>query len=98
MHKRLISFVWATGALLPITIAAGFLSSGLIIFQSWKLSQVINALFLQQAQLAQVLPALRIILVIVLARALFTFLNDLLAGRLAVTVKSELRGPALEKN
>jgi ATP-binding cassette subfamily C protein CydD len=96
-HKRLISFSWKAGALLPLTVFAGFLSSALIIFQSWKLSQVIDDLFLNHAQLAQVLPSLRLILVIIFARAVFTFVNDTLAGKLAVVVKSELRSMLLQK-
>ncbi len=90
-HKRLIAFSWKAGALLPLIIFSGFMSSALIIFQSWKLSQVINDLFLEHAQLAQVLPALRVLFTIVLIRAVFTFINDTLAGKLAVSVKSELR-------
>ncbi len=96
-HKRLLAFTWKTGALLPLTILAGFLSSALIIFQSWKLSQVIDDLFLNNVALAQVLPPLRVILTIVLVRAVFTFINDTLAGKLAVAVKSELRSLLLNK-
>ena len=96
-HKRLLSLSWKTGALLPLTILAGFLSSALIIFQSWELSLVINDLFLNHAALTQVLPALRVILAIVLVRAVFTFINDTLAGKLAVSVKSELRSLLLHK-
>lgn len=96
-HKRLIAFTWKTGVLLPFTILAGFIASALTIFQSWKLSQVIDDLFLGHALLAQVLPALRVILAIVLIRAVFTFINDTLAGKLAVTVKSELRTLLLQK-
>lgn len=96
-HKRLLSFSWKTGALLPIIVLAGFLTSSLIIIQSWKLSQVIDDLFLGHAPLAQVLPAMRFILVIVLVRAVFTFTNDTLSGKLAVAVKSELRGMLLSK-
>lgn len=96
-HKRLLSYSWKAGALLPLTIFAGFLSSSLIIFQSWKLSQVIDDLFLDHAQLAQVLPSMRLILAIVLVRAVFTFINDSLAGKVAVAVKSELRSLLLHK-
>jgi ATP-binding cassette subfamily C protein CydD len=96
-HKRLLSFSWKTGALLPLIVFAGFLSSSLIILQSWKLSQVIDDLFLDHAQLAQVLPAMRFILVIVLVRAIFTFINDTLSGKLVVLVKSELRSTVLRK-
>lgn len=96
-HKRLLSFSWKTGALLPIIIFTGFLSSSLIIFQSWQLSQAIDDLFLDHAQLAQVLPAMQFILIIVLIRAVFTFINDTLSGKLAVLVKSELRSMLLLK-
>lgn len=96
-HKRLLSFSLKTGALLPLTVFAGFTSSVLIIFQSWKLSQVIDNLFLNHASLSQVLPALRVILAIVLIRAVFAFVNDTLAGKLAVAVKSELRSLLLHK-
>ena len=80
-----------------MAVVSAFVAGGLAIYQSYQLSKVISGVFLDARTLAQVTPLLSLILLVVLLRALFTYLNEMLAGRLAVTVKLRLRTMLLEK-
>ena len=87
-----------TGSLLFASIVlTSFLAGGLAILQSFQLSGVISQVFLEGKSLIDVLPVLRMILFIVLARAVFILLNDGLAGKLAVAIKTRLRNLLLQK-
>ncbi len=97
LNSRLIREARTSGLLLPAAIVFGFLAGGLIVLQSFQMSRIIAQVFLQQQTLAQVMPLLRFVLIIVLARALFTFLNEYIAGKLAVVIKSRLRHLLFEK-
>jgi ATP-binding cassette subfamily C protein CydD len=97
LNSRLIREARASGLLLPAAIVFGFLAGGLIVLQSFQISRIIARVFLQQQTLAQVIPLLRIVLFIVLARVLFTFLNEYIAGKLAVVIKCRLRHLLFEK-
>ena len=90
-NLRLIQKALSTGLLFPMIVLFGFLAGGLVVWQSWWSSGVVNAVFLDHKTLVEVLPSLRLILVVVTGRALFTFINEALAGRLAVRVKNALR-------
>jgi len=57
------------------------------------LSRVIAGVFLEDETLNQVTPLLQIILIVVLCRAILTFVNEGLAGNLAVSVKNKLAPP-----
>ena len=96
-QPRLFREARASGWLFPMAVITAFLAGGLAIYQSYQLSSVISGVFLDARTLAQVTPLLRLILLTVLLRALFTFLNEMLAGHLAVTVKLRLRTLLLEK-
>jgi len=97
LHRRLLDETRRSGALLPLAILFGFLAGGLAILQSYRLSQVLNRVFIDHQTLEQVVPLLRVILLIVLSRVLFTFLNDFVAGRLAVFIKVRLREQLVDK-
>lgn len=96
-NPRLFREVRTNGWLFPSAVITAFLAGGLSIYQSYQLSRVISGVFLDAQTLAQVVPLLRLILAVVLLRTLFTFLNEMLAGKLAVAVKSHLRSLLLEK-
>ncbi len=96
-HSRLVRQAQSAGVLLPLAILFGFLAGGLAILQAYRLSQVINGVFITHQTLQQVVPLLRTILLIVLARVSFTILNDVIAGRLAVWIKTRLRKLIFEK-
>ncbi len=96
-QPRLFREARASGWLFPMAVVSAFVAGGLAIYQSYQLSRVISGVFLDARTLAQVTPLLSLILLVVLLRALFTYLNEMLAGRLAVTVKLRLRTMLLEK-
>ncbi len=97
LHPRLIREARVTGLLLPAAIFCGFVASGLIVLQSWQLSAIISRVFLEQQTSGQVLPLIRFVFFVVCIRAIFTFLNEWIAGQLAVTVKTRLRKILFEK-
>ncbi len=96
-HRRLISLSIKSGGLFALVVIAGLLASGLVVLQSWMLSRVINGAFLERAQLADLRLLMQMILLVIFARALFTFFNGWLSGKLAERIKQELRRALLAK-
>ena len=96
-QPRLIREAQNSGWLFPLAVITAFIAGGLSIFQSFQLSRIISGVFLEAKNLAQVAPVVRLILAVVLVRAIFTFLTELFAGRLAVTIKTRLRKILLQK-
>lgn len=96
-HRRLISLSIKSGGLFALVVIAGLLASGLVVLQSWLLSRVINGAFLERAQLADLRLLMQMILLVIFARALFTFFNGWLSGKLAERIKQELRRALLAK-
>lgn len=96
-QPRLIREAQTSGWLFPLAVITAFIAGGLSIFQSFQLSRIISGVFLEAKNLAQVAPVVRLILAVVLVRAIFTFLTELFAGRLAVTIKTRLRKILLQK-
>ncbi|HCS38176.1 MAG TPA: thiol reductant ABC exporter subunit CydD [Anaerolineaceae bacterium] len=90
-NTRLIQKARSTGLLFPLIVLFGFLAGGLVVWQSWLLSDVISKVFLAKQTLAQVFPLLKMTLLVVLGRAFFTIINESLAGKLAVKIKDGLR-------
>ncbi|PKN97392.1 MAG: thiol reductant ABC exporter subunit CydD [Chloroflexi bacterium HGW-Chloroflexi-5] len=96
-NARLFQKARSTGLLFPLIVVFGFLAGGLVVWQSWLLSEVISKVFLAKQTLAQVLPLLQSIILVVLGRSLFTIINESLAGKLAVKVKDGLREELFKK-
>lgn len=96
-QPRLIREAQNSGWLFPLAVITAFIAGGLSIFQSFQLSRIISGVFLEAKNLAQVAPVVRLILAVVLVRAIFIFLTELFAGRLAVTIKTRLRKILLQK-
>lgn len=96
-NRRLMDMLHTTGAIFPLTVIFGFLASGLVILQSLVLSKTIQRVFLESQSLMAVLPLLRLILLIVLVRVLFTVLNETFAGWMASKLKSNLRDQVMQK-
>lgn len=96
-NSRLIQKARAAGVLFPLIVVFGFLSGGLVIWQSWLLSVVVSNVFLDHQTLGQVIPLLQVTLLVVLGRAVFTMVNESLSGRLAVKIKNGLREELLQK-
>ncbi len=91
MHRRLLSLTRDTRLSLTLTILAGFLAGLLTIWQAWQTSSVIDQVFLQKRELAQVLAPLTLILVAIGGRTLLTWLNEVAANAVAVRIKTDLR-------
>ena len=96
-HPRLFRQVRAYGLLFVSTVIASFLAGGLSVWQSFQLSRVIAGVFLDQRTLTDVNAILRVILGLVLLRVLFTIISEILAGRMAVKIKNQLRAELLAK-
>ena len=96
-NRRLIQLFRQTGILFPLVVLCGLLSGGLVIVQSLELSKVISAVFLDGKTLVEVAGMLRLFLIIVFARVLFTVLNDAFATAAAVKVKTLLRALVMQK-
>ena len=96
-NRRLIQLFRQTGMLFPLVVLCGLLSGGLVIVQSLELSKVISAVFLDGKTLIEVAGLLRLFLIIVIIRVLFTVLNDTFATAAAVKVKTLLRAQVMQK-
>jgi thiol reductant ABC exporter CydD subunit len=91
MHRRLLSLTRDTRFSLALTVLAGLLAGLLTIWQAWLLSSTVNGVFLQGQSLAQVIGWLRLLLVIIAARGLLAWVNEISANAVAVYVKTDLR-------
>jgi ATP-binding cassette subfamily C protein CydCD len=91
MDRRLLSLTRDTRPALFLTILSGFLIGLLTIFQAYLLSLTVNGVFLDRQALAQVAGWLRLILVIIAARAFLTWVNEVSANAVAVRIKTDLR-------
>ncbi|MHC1740770.1 MAG: thiol reductant ABC exporter subunit CydD [Anaerolineaceae bacterium] len=95
--RRLLHLLRQTGILFPLVVLFGLIAGGLVVLQASKLSQAISAVFLDGKTLAEVMGMLRIFLVIVLARVIFTILTDSFANWVAIKVKTMLRTQLMQK-
>jgi len=91
MHKRLLTLARDSHFNLVMTVLSGFLADLLTIWQAWLLSNTVNAVFLEGQTLAQVTSWLRLLLIIITARGLLAWVNEVSANAIAVRVKSDLR-------
>jgi ATP-binding cassette, subfamily C, bacterial CydCD len=91
MHRRLITLTRDSRGALLLTILSGFAAGLLMIAQAYFLSSTVNAVHLQGQTLADVLPWLQLILLLLTGRALLTWVNEVSANLVAVRIKTELR-------
>ena len=78
-------------AALAASITLGFLSGASAVGQAWLLSTVIDRVFLRGARLPQVLPWLLGALGVMALRVMFTWMGELMANRVALRVKQDMR-------
>ena len=76
---------------LLLTILSGLSIGLLAIGQSYLISSTVDGVFLQKETLAQVWTWMRLLLVVMAARGLLTWLNEVSANAVAVCVKNDLR-------
>src|SRR5688572_28471399 len=91
MHRRLLSLTRDSRSTLFLTLLSGFLIGLLTIGQAYLLSSTINRVFLEGQTLADVSHWLRLILVLIVGRALLTWVNEVSANAVAVRIKTDLR-------
>lgn len=91
MHRRLLSLTRDSRSALLITILSGFLIGLLTIGQAYLLSRTVNGVHLQGLSLADVAHWLRLLLFVIVARALLTWVNEVSANAVAIRIKTDLR-------
>jgi thiol reductant ABC exporter CydD subunit len=96
MHRRLLSLTRDSRTALFLTILSGFLAGLLTICQAYLLSLTVDGVHLQGQTLAEVMPWLRLILVIIAGRAFLTWVSEVSANIVAVRIKSDLRQRLLD--
>ena len=91
IDKRLLRQAQPAQLDLILTVVLGLLGGIVLVGQAYFLSQVINRVFLEQNTLDDVQSLLLILFVLSLARAAFTWGNQVTAQRVAGQVKYNLR-------
>jgi ATP-binding cassette subfamily C protein CydCD len=91
MHRRLLTLTRDSRLPLLLTILSGLFAGLLTIWQAWLLSIVINAVFLEQEALVQVMRPLLFILLAISGRSFLSWLNEVSANAVAVKIKTDLR-------
>lgn len=96
-NQRLLQEVRRSGLLFGLTVFLGAMAGGMVILQAQKLSSLVNSVFLGHLPLAAVKPLFVSLLLIVLLRGVFTFLNGSTAAALSASIKKQMRSLLLQK-
>lgn len=88
---RLVRRIQPVRVLLILTVSLGLVSGGLLMVQAYGLARVVNAVFLEHANLSQVETWLWVLLGIILIRGLLTWTGQSVAAHFAIRVKTDLR-------
>ncbi|MCX8025420.1 MAG: thiol reductant ABC exporter subunit CydD, partial [Thermanaerothrix sp.] len=88
---RLLDWVRSQRGHLLLVIATGMIIGGLIVFQAYTLAYILNAAFIHHHTRADLYPWLGILLGVITVRGVAMWANEVVAQRLAVRVKSQLR-------
>ena len=91
MHRRLLALARDSRAALTLTILSGLFIGLLAIGQAYLVSTTVNDIFLEKQTLLQVAHWMQLLFIIIAARGLLTWLNEVAANAVAVRVKSNLR-------
>jgi len=95
--KRLIAEAKAVRVFLILTIGLGDLGGLFVVAQARTLSTIIDRVFLKSATLADVTPALLVLLIIIVIRALLAWGGEVSAFQVAARVKTALRQRLFDK-
>ena len=96
-NQRLLQEVRRSGLLFGLTVLLGVVTGAMVLLQAQKLSTLINSVFLEHQPLAAVIPLFASLLLIVLLRGIFTFLNGSTAAALSASIKKQMRSLLLQK-
>ncbi len=91
MHRRLLTLARDSRVSLALTILSGFFIGLLAIGQSYLVSTTVNDVFLEKQTLLQVAHWMQLLFIVIAARGLLTWLNEVAANAVAVRVKTDLR-------
>lgn len=91
MHRRLLSLARDSRIALALTILSGLFIGLLAIGQSYIVSTTVNDVFLEKQTLLQVAHWMQLLFIVIAARGLLTWLNEIAANAVAVSVKTDLR-------
>lgn len=96
-ENRILFQIPGTYGHLATAISLGTLSGALLIIQFYYLSRIINGVFLNAQTLRQVWPFMLLLLILIAARALLSWINGILTNRLAGNIKLSLRERILQR-
>jgi ATP-binding cassette subfamily C protein CydCD len=91
MHRRLLALARDSRVALTLTILSGLFIGLLAIGQAYLVSATVNDVFLEKQTLLQVSHWMQLLFIVIAARGLLTWLNEVAANAVAVRVKSNLR-------
>lgn len=91
MNSKLLKQVRVARVYVLATAMLGFLAAGATILQMVFLAKIVDRVFLKSADLAAVRSLLLVLIAAVTLRAVLLWVREVVAGRGAVRVKSELR-------
>ena len=91
MHRRLLALARDLRVALTLTILSGLFIGLLAIGQAYLVSATVNDVFLEKQTLLQVAHWMQLLFIVIAARGLLTWLNEVAANAVAVRVKSNLR-------
>ncbi|WDL95935.1 thiol reductant ABC exporter subunit CydD [Alicyclobacillus sp. ALC3] len=91
MNRRLLSEIKWVRRLLVVTVGLGLAAGLLIIVQAVFLTHIVDSVFLRKSSLTQVWPSLQMLLGAIALRAAFGWFSEVIALRVAIRVKAQLR-------
>ena len=91
MHPRLLALARNSRFALALTILSGLFIGLLAIGQAYLVSATVNDVFLEKQTWIQVAHWMQLLFIVIAARGLLTWLNEVSANAIAVRVKSNLR-------
>lgn len=97
LDPRLLKYAKATSSFLAFSAVNGLVNAALIISQALLLGGLLADVFIDGKELAEVRVAIYLLLAVVLARSVSTWLSDVLATNASNRAKSQLRTAVFEK-
>ena len=97
LDPRLLRYARVTRRFLIASVVIGTLIAGLAVAQAFALAEVIARVFQGGASLADVMPAVWVLVGVVLARVVLVYLSEVTAQATAATAKSQLRSALVSK-
>ena len=91
INKRLFQYVKTMRIYVGVVALLGLLTGVCIVLQSHYIAQIINGAFLARQPLAQLLPALSILLLVLVGRAVVIWGSEAATNFVSTTVKGDLR-------